>query len=103
MTENELIEAVESLGFDPEQFDHETHVRFAWGLLRADPVNAERRIRDGIRRFATHAGAPGKYDDALTLTWIARIRERMEPGEEWAAFRARTRQQLKGRAAETQD
>ena len=89
MTEHELIESIESLSFNPADFSHETHIRFAWALLTIDPGGASDRIRIGIQRLAIHAGAPNKYRDDLTLDWIERITERLKPSETWNEFRAR--------------
>lgn len=89
MTEQELVDAVESLTIDPAIFDHETHIRFAWTLLRHDPAGARERISRGIQRLAAHAGAPKKYDETLTLNWISRISDHLRPGEDWPGFRRR--------------
>ncbi|MBW3563712.1 MAG: hypothetical protein KY459_03205 [Acidobacteria bacterium] len=89
MIEHELVDAVESLTIDPAAFDHETHIRFAWTLLRDDPDGARERISIGIRRLAAHADAPKKYDEALTLNWISRISEHLRPDEDWSSFRRR--------------
>lgn len=89
MTEQELVDAVESLTIDPSAFDHETHIRFAWTLLRDDPAGARERISVGIQRLAAHAGAPKKFNEALTLNWISRVSDRLRPDEDWPSFRRR--------------
>jgi hypothetical protein len=88
MTDDELLTAFEELTLPPTSFGHKEHVRVAWICLGREPSAAGRaRVMRGLRAFATHAGAPGKYDEALTRGWLDRIAARRGPaGETWAAF-----------------
>ena len=72
MTDAELIEGFEDGRLPPEQFRHREHLRVTWiYLARFGRVEAERRMQDGLRRFAARAGKAEKYDAALTAAWVA--------------------------------
>jgi hypothetical protein len=51
-------------------FDHRDHLRVAFAYARRGGVeHAVARARDGLRRFATAHGEPGRYHDTLTTAW----------------------------------
>lgn len=59
-------------------FPHRDHVRLAFVYLRrADAVTFCRELR----AFAADMGAPGKYDEALTLAWLGVIGARISPAD----------------------
>jgi hypothetical protein len=51
-------------------FDHRDHLRVAFAYARRGGVeHAVARARDGLRRFATAHGEPGRYHETLTTAW----------------------------------
>ena len=85
MTDAELLARFEDCTLEP--FHHLEHVRVAWVILRQLPLPAAfERFRTSLQRFAAAAGAPGKYDDALTRRYVDLIHARMRPAEEWDDF-----------------
>src|SRR5262245_9599424 len=69
MTDREFLERFERCTLD--DFAHRDHVRLAWLALRAEGRDAAaERVRHGIRRYATHRGAAGKYHETITLAWL---------------------------------
>jgi len=78
LADDVLVERFEALTLPVEAFRHREHVRVAFAMLRGTDFGAgAARFRDALQRFAAHAGAPGKYDAALTSAYLARIGERM--------------------------
>lgn len=72
MTDAQLVDGFEDGSLPPEQFRHREHLRVAWFYLaRLGRVETERRMQDGLRRFAARAGKADKYDAALTAAWVA--------------------------------
>jgi len=92
MSDDELIRDFEALRLAPGQFGHRAHVRLAFAYLqRYDLLEALRRCRDGLRRFARAAGAPDKYHETVTFGLVILIHERMAraPGpQDWDGFAA---------------
>ena len=91
MTDAELIDGFERATLPPDRFDHAAHVRAAYLMLRDAPLDqAAARFITALRRFAAAAGVPGKYDEALTRSWLRRIHERLVAGGPlaWPAFAA---------------
>ena len=73
----------------PGEFSHREHVRLAWAyLVQRTPAAALQAMSDGLRRFATEAGAPEKYHETVTWAWVLLIHERMaaDPLLDWDAF-----------------
>ncbi len=76
LSEDAFVEAFETCTLPNQNFRHADHVRLAWIYVRRHgEAAATERIAEAIQRFATHNGAPGKYDDALTRAWMRRIAE----------------------------
>lgn len=74
MTDDELINGFESGTLASSAFGHREHVRVAWlYLARHGRVEAERKMLDGLRAFATRVGKPDKFDGPLTIAWVAAI------------------------------
>jgi hypothetical protein len=52
-------------------FGHREHLELAWRYLNDHPVErAEAAMADAIRTVATMHGAPDKYHDTITRTWV---------------------------------
>lgn len=74
----DLVAAFEALAIPPADFTHREHVRVAFAMLNgADFGEAAVRYRSALRRFATAAGAAGKYHETLTWAYLAVVHERM--------------------------
>ena len=86
MTDRELVERFEACTL--EDFHHADHVRVAWNMLRELPLDdASARLITSLKRFAAAAGAPQKYDEAITRHYLLLIHQRMEGGAaEWEEF-----------------
>ena len=85
MTDAELLAGFEACTL--ESFHHADHVRVAWIILRREPLaEALEHFIASLKRFATAAGAPQKYDDAVTRRYMALIEERMNGETSWAEF-----------------
>ena len=90
MTDDQLMHAFESCTLPPADFNHAAHVRAAWCYLRRYPFDeALSRFSIALQKFATAAGAPGKYDAALTAAYMQLIAERLAScprDADWDAF-----------------
>jgi len=90
MTDEQLLTDFEALNLAPGSFHHAEHVRLAFAYLRRyDLFESMSRYRVGLKRFATHAGAPGKYHETVTCALMILIHERMaadSSADDWAAF-----------------
>ena len=85
MTDAELLAGFEACTL--ESFHHADHVRVAWIILRNEPLPAAlEHFITSLKRFATAAGAPQKYDDALTRKYMAMIAGRMNGERSWDEF-----------------
>jgi hypothetical protein len=75
MTDTELARALERGDVDNEAFHHAEHLRVACVYLDESQTIEEAfgRMRDTLRRFATAAGKPEKYSDAVTAFWIYQL------------------------------
>ena len=78
-TDEDLLAQFEALSLPPQCFGHREHVRLAYAMLAdlGDFGEAAVRYRRGLRAFAAHAGAPGKYHETLTWAYLALVHERM--------------------------
>jgi len=85
VTDTELLAGFEACTL--ESFHHADHVRVAWIILRREPLaEALEHFITSLKRFATAAGAPQKYDDALTRRYMATIAERLNGATSWEEF-----------------
>jgi hypothetical protein len=67
MSDDEFLPAVLECRLDPNEFDHRAHLRFAWvALSRHELDEAIELVCAGIKAFAAHAGAAGKYHRTLS-------------------------------------
>jgi hypothetical protein len=66
----------------PGRFGHFEHLEAAWDVLAEEPfLRAAVRYATAIERFATAAGAPGKFNLTVTLAFLSLVAERMSGGE----------------------
>jgi hypothetical protein len=71
MDDDTFVAEVENCRFPGSAFRHADHVRLAWTYIRNYGYEtAERRMRESIRRFATHLAAEGKYHETITVVWM---------------------------------
>jgi hypothetical protein len=76
MTDPQLVEGFERGTLAAVDFRHRDHVRLTWiYLTHFDRTEAERRLLEGLRAFASRAGRPDKFDAALTRAWVTAIDE----------------------------
>jgi hypothetical protein len=74
MTDEELLERLESGTLQGASFRHLEHVQLTWVCLaRYGREETERRLLEGLRALAVREGRPGKFDAALTRAWIRTI------------------------------
>ena len=70
MSDDAFLELFEARQLDPAKFHHADHIRLAWLYVRRLGAHgAEAKLLDGIRKFARHAGAPGKFVHTTTIAW----------------------------------
>ena len=85
MSDDELLARFEDGTLEP--FHHLEHVRVAWIILGRLPLDdARAHFVASLQRFAAAAGAPQKYDAALTRRYLDLIHQRMRPAEGWEEF-----------------
>src|SRR5690349_5520145 len=74
MNDIEFLRSFESCELPKESFHHRDHIRLAWLYLGMHTLaEAERRVEESIRRFATHLGVPEKYHQTITIAWMRRV------------------------------
>jgi hypothetical protein len=68
MTDVEFARAFERGAVPNAEFHHHDHLRLAWVYLdeASSIVEATARMAASLRQFATNAGKPEKYSDAIT-------------------------------------
>jgi hypothetical protein len=70
LSDDEFVAAFEEGTVSPTAFHHADHVRLAWIYAgRCDAAEAEEKLVAGIRRFATKAGVPKKFQYTTTVAW----------------------------------
>ena len=71
LDDDAFLAAFEGCQLAGSTFRHRDHVRLTWLYLRRfGYASTLLRVREGIRRFAIHHGATGKYHDTLTAVWV---------------------------------
>jgi hypothetical protein len=69
MTDDELIQGFEAASLPA--FPHADHVRLTiLYLARHGRQETERRLFEGLRRFATAKGVPEKFHVTMTIAWL---------------------------------
>jgi hypothetical protein len=83
-TDAELVAAFRDATLPAAAFKHVEHVRVAWLYLRGGDGA---RFAIDLQRYAAAHGVPGKYSEAITRDWLARIAARA-PAASWPEFAA---------------
>jgi hypothetical protein len=90
LNDEEFLESFERCTLPPERFNHPDHVRVTWLYLKLyDPLEALRRVSEGIKRFATFNGKAARYHETITWAYFFLIRERivrMSDQQSWERF-----------------
>jgi hypothetical protein len=88
LSHREFIDAFEQCRAEP--FHHADHLRVAWIYLQHfDYGDAERRLAEGLRRFAASKGASEKYHETMTRAWMRLVASASGDGESFDAVIAR--------------
>lgn len=71
LSEDEFVAAVEECRYPNAEFRHADHIRLAWIYLRRCGLRqAEERVLETIRRFATSLGHERKYHETMSRAWV---------------------------------
>jgi hypothetical protein len=89
-SDDEFLSAFEECRLNPARFHHADHIRLAWLCVKQYGVAAaEERVLSGIRKFANHAGVPGKFLHTSTVAWVrlvAAARKNAPPDQPFAEW-----------------
>jgi len=81
LSDDAFLHAFEACQLDPAKFHHADHIRLAWLYVRRlGPCGAEAKLLDGIRKFARHAGASGKFGHTTTIAWTRLVAAAQQNG-----------------------
>ena len=71
--------AFEGCTVTPTQFNHEAHLRLAYGyLVEYDVESAVQRMREALLNFLEHNGIPrSKFHETVTRAWVLAVRHFM--------------------------
>ncbi|MBC6982380.1 hypothetical protein [Caulobacter sp. 17J80-11] len=90
-----LVAAFECGELDPAGFSHADHVRVAWALLgpMGRPFHeAYLAMRAGLQALVARAGRPERYNETVTLAFLALVHEELArtvaPADTFEAFYA---------------
>jgi hypothetical protein len=78
-----------ALEIEPASFTHEMHVAVAWVLLQRKPfLEAASQCAETIRAMAVRAGAGEKFNETITVAFMALVAEHMarSKAKTWPAF-----------------
>lgn len=82
LTDEAFEELFATLGLNPRIFTHEAHLRLAWIHIRKyGTEQAITHITSQIRRFATHHGDAGKYNETVTVAAVRAVNHFMQKSE----------------------
>ena len=86
--DRKFLGAFERCELAPENFGHREHVRLAYiYLAQHDADTALTKMRDGLRRFLEHVGAPPtKYHETITRAWLLAVEHFMREASPTANF-----------------
>lgn len=87
----ETVQAFETATVDPADFNHEAHIKVAWGYLQEhDQLEAINRFTAAIKRLTEKLGVPDKYHETITWFYLLKIAERCARNTEadWHAFKS---------------
>jgi hypothetical protein len=90
ISDDALLEAFEAGALQAGQFSHGQHVRVGYlYLTRMDFGRAVSRVSRGLKALVEKLGVADKYNETITVAFMALINERLgrdgDPGG-WAAF-----------------
>lgn len=69
-----FLSAFEECRLEPAKFHHADHLRLTWLYVKqCGAAQAELKVLSGIRKFANHAGVPGKFIHTTTVAWVQLI------------------------------
>ena len=92
MDDTAFLRDLEAATLDAALFDHRSHVRAGFLILREEKGfgDAIARMERAIRRFAAANGKDGLYHETITVAFMALINERMAtgPAADWESFAA---------------
>jgi hypothetical protein len=89
LTDDEFVSAFLDCRLPGASFNHRGHLRIAWLLLNRHPRNqAIELICNGIDRFATHLGAPDKYNRTLSEAVVRLMAGPATAARSWDSFLA---------------
>jgi hypothetical protein len=83
MTDDEFLDGFERATLDPRSFDHRSHLRAAWILIRrlGREAGGERFVR-AIKRFVATHDARSKYHETLTRGWLSAVADALDGAED---------------------
>jgi hypothetical protein len=84
------VRAFEAGDLDPDQFDHEAHVRVVWCYLQQFPVAATiAKFTAALRALTVRFGMPQKYHETISWFFIIVIADRVtrSAAHNWEDFR----------------
>ena len=87
----ETVRAFENATLKPGGFNHEAHIKVAWGYLQEyKQLDAINRFTAAIKRLTETLGVPDKYHETITWFYLLKIAERCQgkTGADWHAFKA---------------
>jgi hypothetical protein len=74
LSDEDFLVGFEHCELPLSNFRHGDHLRLAWLCVHRAPVNdAVERVRNGIRRFATHHGVAHIFHETITAAWVKLI------------------------------
>lgn len=77
MTDDELVQGFEAASLP--SFAHADHVRLTiLYLARHGREETERRLFEGLRRFAAAKGVPEKFHVTMTIAWLDLVEDAMQ-------------------------
>lgn len=87
MSDEAFVAAFESCELPNGVFRHREHVRLTFIYLRHYGFEgAGKQIREAIRRYALHNGAPQKYHETITMAWLRIVQEASSSVPNGASF-----------------
>lgn len=96
------IRAFEAGDIDPDQFDHEAHVRVVWCYLQQVPAAVTiARFTSALRALTVRFGMPQKYHETISWFFIIVIADRVarSASRDWEGFRTENRDLVENSSA----
>jgi hypothetical protein len=90
MSDDEFLAALEACSLSEREFDHAAHVRAAYLYSRSgDLASALAKISRAIKSFADSLGKPDRYNETITVAYLALIRQTLHvsgDSGDWEGF-----------------